>query len=88
MTNIKYEANTFTTYNEKEIHQLFTIESTMLNQDRIIIETYERKNELESMVYVWKEKIASSHQAYVEAASIPEILSLLEQMGAWISLKT
>ena len=56
----------------------------MLNQDRIIIETYERKNELESMVYTWKEKLAGSHQQYAEPNSIPEILNYLEQVGAWI----
>ena len=43
-TQIKYDANNFDFYNEKEIQDFFSIESTMLNQDRIILETYERKN--------------------------------------------
>ena len=34
----------------------------MLNQDRIILETYERKNELESLIYNWKEKTNGSHK--------------------------
>ena len=43
-TQIKYEANTFEPFNSKEVEAFFTLESTMANQDRIIIETYERKN--------------------------------------------
>lgn len=84
MTNIKYDANLFDAFNEKEIHDMFSIESTMVNQDRIITETYERKNELESMVYTWKEKLVGSHQAYVKPEQIPEILAFLEQMGNWL----
>ena len=38
----------------------------MLNQDKIIIETYERKNELESMIYSWKERILGSHKEYTK----------------------
>lgn len=53
------------------MQNFFTIESTMLNQDRIIVETYERKNELESMVYTWKEKLTGSHQTFAEPGSIP-----------------
>lgn len=66
------------------MHDFFTVESTMLNQDRIIIETYERKNELESMVYTWKEKLSGSHQTFAEPGSIPEIMDFLEKLGAWI----
>ena len=45
-TQIKFEANTFEVYSDKEVHDFYTSESTMLNQDRIILETYERKNEV------------------------------------------
>lgn len=51
----------------------------MLNNDRIILETYERKNELESMCYKWRENLNSTHREYVKAEEIPAILSLLEQ---------
>lgn len=84
MTNIKFDANTFDRFDEKAFHHFFTVESTMLNQDRIIVETYERKNELESMVYTWKEKLAGSHQQYAEPNSIPAILQYLEETGNWL----
>lgn len=49
----------------------------MLNKDRIILETYERKNELESMLYKWKENLVNSHKDFVKAEDVPAILKLL-----------
>ena len=54
MTEVKYDANYFDAYTQKEIHDFFTLESTMVNQDRLLIETYQKKNELESLAYKWK----------------------------------
>lgn len=56
----------------------------MLNKDRIILETYEKKNELESMIYKWKENLANSHKEYTKADTIPEILTLLDQNSEWL----
>ena len=81
---IKFDSNTFDVNSEKDIQNYFTIESTMMNQDRIIVETYERKNELESMCYQWKDKIGKSHQEYVKPEDIPPILQLLEQTSNWL----
>jgi len=61
-SQVKFESNTFDVNTPKDIEAFFTLESTMLNQDHLIIETYERKNELESMIYTWKEKINTSHK--------------------------
>lgn len=49
----------------------------MLNQDRIIIETYERKNELESMIYSWKEKITGKYQEYTKPEDVNPIFNFL-----------
>lgn len=38
----------------------------MLNQDHLIIETYEKKNELESLAYNWKEKLMNTHQKFAK----------------------
>ena len=51
---IKFESQEFNFNTEQEIQKYFTQESEMLNSDRIILETYEKKNELESMCYKWK----------------------------------
>lgn len=76
--------NEFDTFNEKEIQNFFSIECSMLNQDRILIETYERKNELESLTYSWKEKLCGSHQEFGKPEEIPGIVSFLESINEWL----
>jgi len=49
----------------------------MVNQDRLILETYEKKNELESTIYSWKEKLNGSHREYAKAEEIPGIIEFL-----------
>lgn len=56
----------------------------MSNQDRIIVETYEKKNQLESLSYKWKEKLNGSHKIYAKPESIPDIIALLEQTSEWL----
>lgn len=56
----------------------------MRNQDRILIETYEKKNELESLAYNWKEKLHGSHKQYARPESIPQTVAFLEQISQWL----
>lgn len=56
----------------------------MKNQDRLIIETYERKNELESLIYQWKDRLTKSHQQYAKPEEIQPILAFLEETSAWL----
>ena len=83
-SQIKYEANTFEAYSEKELQEFFSTESTMMNQDRIIIETYERKNELESLSYTWREKLNGKFQEYTRPEDVAPLLSFLEAMSEWL----
>lgn len=56
----------------------------MVNQDRILLETYEKKNELESLAYNWKEKLQGSHKPYAKPDGIPHIISHMEQISEWL----
>ena len=56
----------------------------MVNQDRHLLETYERKNELESLIYNSKEKLNSVYKGYVQAEKVPEILKALEEANNWL----
>lgn len=56
----------------------------MMNQDRLIIETYEKKNELESLIYSWKERLTGSHKDYAKAEQIPQIIKFLEGENDWL----
>lgn len=56
----------------------------MLNQDRLIVETYERKNELESLSNVWKDKINSNYKDFTRPEDIPKIIKFLEEQNEWL----
>lgn len=56
----------------------------MLNKDNLILETYERKNELESLSYKWKEFLNTTHQEYAKPEDIPAIIKLLEENSEWL----
>jgi molecular chaperone DnaK (HSP70) len=56
----------------------------MKNQDRVIHETYERKNELESLIYNNKEKLGSTYKNFVNPADVPKLLEMLEQANNWL----
>jgi heat shock 70kDa protein 4 len=81
---IKYDANTFDNFNSKDIEAFFTAESTMVNQDRLILETYEKKNELESLIYRWKSNITSSHQEFTRPEEVQGLLAFLEKENEWL----
>jgi molecular chaperone DnaK (HSP70) len=81
---VKFDSNTFDAFTSKDIETFFTLESTMNNQDQLILETYERKNELESLSYNWKERINGPYQEYVKNEEAPEIIQYLEEQNAWL----
>ena len=69
---------------QKELEHYFEVESKMKNQDKIIFETYERKNELESLIYNNKEKLGSSFKNFVKPEDVPNLLAILEQANIWL----
>jgi hypothetical protein len=50
----------------------------MLNQDKLIIETYEKKNELESIIYNFKEKLTGVYSEYAKQDELNELVKYLE----------
>lgn len=56
----------------------------MKNQDKLIFETYERKNELESLIYNNKEKLSTTYKPFVNPADVPKLLEILENANNWL----
>jgi len=69
---------------QKELDSYFEIECKMKNQDRVIFETYERKNELESLIYNNKEKLGSSYKNFVKPEDVQNLLTILETANTWL----
>ncbi len=57
----------------------------MENKDRLIIDTYEKKNELESTTYTWKDRLTSgNYREYIKEEEIPPIIAMLESINEWL----
>ncbi len=69
---------------DKEIQNFFEIEAKMFNQDRLVTETHEKKNELESYVYDLRQKLADSHKSYTPPGEDVKLLNLLSENETWL----
>jgi heat shock protein 4 len=77
-TPLKYDHVLLEKTTQKEVESYFDLECKMRNQDKIINETYERKNELESIIYNNKEKLTSTYKNFVK----PE--DVLDKANNWL----
>jgi len=50
------------------ISQFYEEEASMAHQDKIITETYDKKNELESYIYDMRNKLQTIYTGYVKPA--------------------
>ena len=56
----------------------------MANQDRLILETYERKNQLESLLYSCKEKVTGNYAAFCVPGEADKIVKIIEAEHEWL----
>lgn len=69
---------------QTEISQYYEEECQMANNDRVIQETYHKKNELESYIYEFRGKLAEKYRAYVDSHTAESFLALLAENEAWL----
>lgn len=69
---------------QKRINQFYEEECQMANHDRIIHETYAKKNELESYIYEMRSKINEKYANVVTAASRDSLLAKLSENEEWL----
>lgn len=69
---------------DSELHTLKALEQSMTNSDRQVRDTAEKKNELESMIYTWRDKLTGSYRDYVLPATSQEIMETLSGIEEWL----
>jgi len=69
---------------DSELHTLKSLEQSMKTSDRQVRDTAEKKNELESMIYSWRDKLTSSYREYVLPATNQEITATLSGVEEWL----
>jgi len=69
---------------QTQINQYFEDECQMANNDRVIHETYHKKNELESYIYDFRGKLADKYKKYVDNATSESFMNQLAENEQWL----
>ena len=66
------------------LSSLRSLEQTMLDTDRVVHDTADKKNELESMIYTWRDKVNGGCKDYLTSEKAQEILAVLASLEEWV----
>merc|ERR1712176_1159734 len=85
-TNLEYSESKTLDWSDIEINKFTEIENGMRNTDRIVQETSDMRNELESYIYDMRDKITmeSSLGAYASQAEKDEFIKKNEETESWL----
>merc|ERR1712129_350502 len=76
--------NFFNELKASDYNKMFELEANLINVDRIVHETDEAKNDLETYVYALRDKIDESHRDYIEEKEREQLSSKLAAMEDWV----
>lgn len=83
-TKLNVDISFATGFNEGQLAQLFEQECQMSNQDRVVQETSEKKNELESYIYDMRGKLDDKYLSFVHPQQKQALLAELQKAEDWI----
>jgi len=85
-TNLDFSQIRPLDWSQEAVNKAYEAEVAMANQDRIVRETSDMRNELESYIYGMRDKITSSSQlaGYATEAEKAKFQNLLEKMENWL----
>ena len=66
------------------INQLIDQENKMNIQDKLIVEAYEKKNELESYVYEFRRKLTEKYAGHIAPELKSNLLNTLDKVESWL----
>jgi len=76
--------NFFNELKASEYNKMFELEANFINVDRIVHETDEAKNDLETYVYDLRDKLDSTHSDFIEEKDKESTTEMLTKMEDWI----
>jgi len=83
-TDLKTQVSFYNSMNEKQIQYFTDLEAQLLNQDRLVHETYEKRNELEACVYDIRAKINEKYANSLRPETKASMLAELDQLENWL----
>merc|ERR1712228_342029 len=82
--NLMITGNFFNELKASEYNKMFELEANFINVDRIVHETDEAKNDLETWVYDLRDKLDSTHSDFIEQKDKESTTEILTKMEDWI----
>eukprot|EP00484_Ammonia_sp_Unknown_P017864 CAMPEP_0197044192 /NCGR_PEP_ID=MMETSP1384-20130603/20310_1 /TAXON_ID=29189 /ORGANISM="Ammonia sp." /LENGTH=923 /DNA_ID=CAMNT_0042475609 /DNA_START=127 /DNA_END=2898 /DNA_ORIENTATION=- len=76
--------NFFNKLKASEYNKMFELEANFVNVDRIVKETDEAKNELETYIYALRDKSEGSHREFIEEKQREKLSTKLADLEDWI----
>ena len=84
VSNLKVDGQYYSGHSQQVIAKLYEDECHMAHQDKIIYETYDKKNELESYIYEMRGKLNEKFSEYAPVDVKNNLLNLLQQAESWL----
>jgi heat shock protein 4 len=83
-TNLKFEISYPLEWTKGEVEAAFELEVKMCNSDRVVKETSDKRNELESYLYEMRDKLAGELRKYAPEADREKFAAALEATENWL----
>merc|ERR1711871_1655324 len=82
-TPLQFECETFG-LDDKAVKDALELEASMANEDRLITETADRRNELESYIYGIRDKLIGVYKKFATDAELASMNSSLQDTEDWL----
>merc|ERR1712087_965689 len=76
--------NFFNELKADEFNKMFALEANLINVDRIVLETDEAKNDLETYMYALRDKIDDTHRDFIEEKEREKLSAQLTELEDWL----
>merc|ERR1712023_361570 len=80
---LKVETETFG-LSEKAIKEALELEASMANEDRLITETADKRNELESYIYSMRDKLIGEYKKFATESEVSSLNASLQETEDWL----
>merc|ERR1711871_1470699 len=80
---LKVETETFG-LSEKAIKEALELEASMANEDRLITETADKRNELESYLYAMRDKLVGEYKRFASESEVSSMNTSLQETEDWL----
>jgi heat shock protein 4 len=82
--DLKAEVSNFNVMDQRIVDELANYENKMAQQDRLIQETYEKRNELEAFVYDIRNKLNDKYDQFIKPEAKANFLQNLNDVENWL----